>query len=68
MGNGNIRIETKEDFLALPQEERDWLTFRTVDKRLSNLECRKNRDTALAAATGFLGGAAAIFAKMGLGK
>ena len=57
MANGNISIDTKEDFLALEPDERQWLMFKTVDKRLSKLEKRKNFDTSLSGITGLIGGA-----------
>ncbi len=60
--NGNIEI-TEEVFKRMPPEDRDWLVFRSLNKRITVLEKRKNFDTSLSGLMGLIGGGFVWFIK-----
>ena len=67
--NGKYEVD-EHTFKALPQDEQNWMMFRTfndyrvnVDKRITKIEKRKTLDTGIAATTGVFGGALAMMGK-----
>lgn len=56
-------VISKDDFKALPPDDRDYIIYTTVnnvERRVSVLEKRKLIDKGVAVVTGFLGGIAGI--------
>ena len=54
-----------EEWKGMPTDEREWLTFRFLQKietRLKRLERRKRFDTGVSAIAGVVGGGVAFFA------